>query len=572
MLYIYKSYYKDFGVLPYSTYSSMKNILIFVTSILLFACCNSSHERELLKQSEDLVYTSPDSAYNTFRQIQKSKLKTDKDKAYYALLKSIITYRLYKRQSIIDINYALSYYKGHKDTHHLQMAYFYHGAINLENKGNVIQSMRDYKEAEMLIKETGNQILEPYIYSGLIRIFFLHNTNALGLDYSNKSEAIAKKKNDKEDLSGAYGNKAIFFERNGENDSALTYYKLSIKYINCVKYIYDKADTYDNIAFYYDNHSDIDSAKKYHSLAAQCIPNDSTYSIWNQLYNCKDFYKAIQKSKKISPSNLFEEYNLYVILSQVARENGINQMAFKYSDKADSIQDLIENDRYKSEIIEVHKEYLSKEQKATKHNAICTYAIILTIVIILSFLTIYYIRKHNKKQLLYHQQKIEHLLEEIKSLTASLSSKNENQKCLHVKIQQEEVIKALHNELEDLKRQRNKQLAESKKYLEQLANGLNITTNILQGKPIKFIEKKDRIDFVRLHSISNSLFKDIIIPLTTTQNQVFYLLAYLGLTREQIQETLCLNDVSFRKEKSRLLSKLSSHAELDKFCDNLRDL
>ena len=269
---------------------------------------------------------------------------------------------------------------------------------------------------------------------------------------------------------------------------------------------------------------------------------------------------------------MFEEYNLYVILSQVARENGINQMAFKYSDKADSIQDLIENDRYKSEIIEVHKEYLSKEQKATKHNAICTYAIILTIVIILSFLTIYYIRKHNKKQLLYHQQKIEHLLEEIKSLTASLSSKNENQKCLHVKIQQEEVIKALHNELEDLKRQRNKQLAESKKYLEQLANGLNITTNILQGKPIKFIEKKDRIDFVRLHSISNSLFKDIIIPLTTTQNQVFYLLAYLGLTREQIQETLCLNDVSFRKEKSRLLSKLSSHAELDKFCDNLRDL
>lgn len=549
----------------------MKKLLIILTSILLLTCCSTSHEEKAMQQVESMIYSSPDSAKKMLQQIPVTKLESESDKAFYALLKSVITYRLYEKQSLKNINYALAYYKEHKDKHHLQMAYFYHGAINLENNGSVIRSMRDYKESEVLIKHTGNKILESYIYNGLIKIFFLHNANVLGLDYSNKSINLAKEMNDNETLSGAFGNKAIFYERCGKKDSALAYYKQSLKYVDYVKYNYDKATIYDNVAFYFDVQSNTAKAKKYHELATQCVPNDSNYSIWNQLYNCKDFYKAIQKSKKISPSNLFEEYNLYVILSHVARENGINQMAFKYSDMTDSIQDLIENDRYKSEIIEVHKEYLSKEQKATKHNAICTYAIILTIVIILSFLTIYYIRKHNKKQLLYHQQKIEHLLEEIESLTASLSSKNENQKCLHVKIQQE-VIKALHNELEDLKRQRNKQLAESKKYLEQLANGLNITTNILQGKPIKFIEKKDRIDFVRLHSISNSLFKDIIIPLTTTQNQVFYLLAYLGLTREQIQETLCLNDVSFRKEKSRLLSKLSSHAELDKFCDNLRDL
>lgn len=549
----------------------MKKLLIILTSILLLTCCSTSHEEKAMQQVESMIYSSPDSAKKMLQQIPVTKLESESDKAFYALLKSVITYRLYEKQSLKNINYALAYYKEHKDKHHLQMAYFYHGAINLENNGSVIRSMRDYKESEVLIKHTGNKILESYIYNGLIKIFFLHNANVLGLDYSNKSINLAKEMNDNETLSGAFGNKAIFYERCGKKDSALAYYKQSLKYVDYVKYNYDKATIYDNVAFYFDVQSNTAKAKKYHELATQCVPNDSNYSIWNQLYNCKDFYKAIQKSKKISPSNLFEEYNLYVILSHVARENGINQMAFKYSDMTDSIQDLIENDRYKSEIIEVHKEYLSKEQKATKHNAICTYAIILTIVIILSFLTIYYIRKHNKKQLLYHQQKIEHLLEEIESLTASLSSKNENQKCLHVKIQQE-VIKALHNELEDLKRQRNKQLAESKKYLEQLANGLNITTNILQGKPIKFIEKKDRIDFIRLHSISNSLFKDIIIPLTTTQNQVFYLLAYLGLTREQIQETLCLNDVSFRKEKSRLLSKLSSHAELDKFCDNLRDL
>lgn len=551
----------------------MKNVLLLVSTILLFVCCTSSKERKTLQQAESVVCTTPDSANKLFKQVSFSNLRSEKDKAYYALLKSIIAYRLYERQPLRDINYALSYYKQHSDYRYLQMAYFYHGAVNKENGGDIIVSMRDFKEAEMLISKTCNKVLESYIYSALIGIFFLHNVNNLGLEYSNKSIALAKAMNDKETLSGAYGNKAIFDERNGESDSALAYYKLSIKYIDYVKYIYDKAYTYDNIAFYYDNHSDIDSAKKYHSLAAQCTPNDSTFSIWNQLYNCKDFYKAIQKSKTISPSNLFEEYNLYVILSHVARENGINQMAFKYSDMTDSIQDLIDNDRYKSEIIEVHKEYLSKEQKATKHNAICTYAIILTIVIILSFLTIYYIRKHNKKQLLYHQQKIELLLQKIIAISSSLSSKNECEERLHVvKAQQEETLIAMQKELRALKEQRKKRIAESKKELDQLANGLDITLKILQGEPVKLIEKKDRIVFIQLHSINNSIFKDIIIPLTTIQDQVFFILLHLGLKRERIQEVLCISDDAFRKEKSRLLNKLISQDGLDKFCDNLRSI
>lgn len=276
----------------------MKKLLIILTSILLLTCCSTSHEEKAMQQVESMIYSSPDSAKKMLQQIPVTKLESESDKAFYALLKSVITYRLYEKQSLKNINYALAYYKEHKDKHHLQMAYFYHGAINLENNGSVIRSMRDYKESEVLIKHTGNKILESYIYNGLIKIFFLHNANVLGLDYSNKSINLAKEMNDNETLSGAFGNKAIFYERCGKKDSALAYYKQSLKYVDYVKYNYDKATIYDNVAFYFDVQSNTAKAKKYHELATQCVPNDSNYSIWNQLYNCKDFYKAIQKSKK----------------------------------------------------------------------------------------------------------------------------------------------------------------------------------------------------------------------------------------------------------------------------------
>lgn len=118
-----------------------------------------------MKQVESVVYSAPDSAQHLLQQVSYQELKSDKDKAYYALLKSISTYKLYQKQSIDNINYALSYYKNNNDTHHLQMAYFYHGAINEDNNGKLSDYMRDYKEAEALITNTNNQILQSYIYN-----------------------------------------------------------------------------------------------------------------------------------------------------------------------------------------------------------------------------------------------------------------------------------------------------------------------------------------------------------------------------------------------------------------------
>mgnify|MGYP004500940159 FL=1 len=102
-----------------------------------------------------------------------------------------------------------------------------------------------------------------------------------------------------------------------------------------------------------------------------------------------------------------------------------------------------------------------------------------------------------------------------------------------------------------------------------MINGIDITIRLLQGGKLKLVDKKDRLDFIYLHSKTISTFNDYFISSTTPQEQIFYILVHLGFNREKIQQVLCISDESFRKVKSRLLHKLKSHTELIEICDNL---
>ena len=134
---------------------------------------------------------------------------------------------------------------------------------------------------------------------------------------------------------------------------------------------------------------------------------------------------------------------------------------------------------------------------------------------------------------------------------------------------QEESLRLVREEIETLKKQSKKQRTESKKLLEQMINGIDITIRLLQGGKLKLLDKKDRLDFIFLHSKTISTFNDDFISSTTPQEQIFYILVHLGFNREKIQQVLCISDESFRKVKSRLLHKLKSHTELIEICDNL---
>ena len=62
----------------------MKNVLLLVSTILLFVCCTSSKERKTLQQAESVVYTTPDSAnYGHENEMYKEPMNLKRGKGVY---------------------------------------------------------------------------------------------------------------------------------------------------------------------------------------------------------------------------------------------------------------------------------------------------------------------------------------------------------------------------------------------------------------------------------------------------------------------------------------------------------
>lgn len=266
----------------------MRAIISTFVSIILLVCCHTSHVKEIMQHAESAMEISPDSADKLISNIPLTSLKTEKDKAYYALLKSIISYKQYKRQNLRHIACALSYYQKHDDTRHLQMAYFYYGAINEENGGNWVDCLRKYKEAELLIKETGNTDLEAYIYKALSNVYYMLGANALSDSYTNKCIALSKIDNDKEQLACLYCTKADLFRRMGLEDSSHLYYKKALIYVNSVTSKEDQAIIYTNYANLIAKTNPTKAFELY-KKALYCTPQNSEKSTWNAFFSEKNF-------------------------------------------------------------------------------------------------------------------------------------------------------------------------------------------------------------------------------------------------------------------------------------------
>lgn len=80
----------------------MKKFLLIILSPIIFTCC-TSREEKIIQQAEKIMIESLDSANQMLLQIVPSNLNNERIKAYYALIKSAIDYKLYKKQSMSSL-------------------------------------------------------------------------------------------------------------------------------------------------------------------------------------------------------------------------------------------------------------------------------------------------------------------------------------------------------------------------------------------------------------------------------------------------------------------------------------
>ena len=136
---------------------SLRTLLCCVSAILLFGCFSSPKENVRMDRAESLMESAPDSAMTILDSISLGALSSQKDKARYALLKSMALDKNYIDATSFDLlQPAIDYYLKKGSPDEKLRTLYYQGRI-YQNRGNADEeAMRCFLKAT----EESDQILD----------------------------------------------------------------------------------------------------------------------------------------------------------------------------------------------------------------------------------------------------------------------------------------------------------------------------------------------------------------------------------------------------------------------------
>lgn len=248
----------------------MRYVLFVISVILLSACNRHSEMEETLTETEAIMDEHPDSALALLDGIEAGDLRSEKLRAYFALLKSQAMDKSFidvKDDSLISI--ARNYYSDSNDRYHRMLSQYYYGRVKF-NAEDYSQSILAYLLALDLGKE-----LNDYFWQGMaareIAVVYNKTFNVtnhlkyskLAFDYFTKSGKQPYLNHAILDLGAAYSN-----TRN---------------YDKCIRVLKTLPD----------------SAAKYNDTYLQM---DINRVLGTMYFSCDNYEKAIENWTKISES------------------------------------------------------------------------------------------------------------------------------------------------------------------------------------------------------------------------------------------------------------------------------
>lgn len=152
----------------------MRYVLFVISVILLSACNRHSEMEETLTETEAIMDEHPDSALALLDGIEAGDLRSEKLRAYFALLKSQAMDKNFidvKDDSLISI--ARNYYSDSNDRYHRMLSQYYYGRVKF-NAEDYSQSILAY----LLALDLGRE-LNDYFWQGMAarEIAVIYNTN-----------------------------------------------------------------------------------------------------------------------------------------------------------------------------------------------------------------------------------------------------------------------------------------------------------------------------------------------------------------------------------------------------------
>lgn len=536
------------------------NIIFAIISLSFLLCCQSQTHKELCN-ADNLLETNIDSAQRIVQSIQPSSLHSLADSAYYVLLKSIIIYKRYEKQPTSTLDFPVQFYEKEENYRLLQKAYYYRGAINVDNKGKAEISALDFKKAENLNEIVRDSSLIKKLYGSMTSLYFSSKNYHEYLIYEKKSLKLAQQLDDKELQAFYYSGMAICLKALGKRGLAAPYVDSSLSFVNYMPQKESQSAIYCNSGNFFVDH-DLNKASSYYRKALSLNPNNEL-AMFGMLKVA--VYKEDEKNidyweSKISTTNDNElKEEIYQLLKNDAQKKGQFKKAYFYSKKIDSLNFKLKAaiTTYKVESVQKSYKHSVNDELMTKqaHHKLYTSLIGCTILLILtSFMIV--MNKRGKNNINSLEINVSQLGNKAKTMETSIKEKND-------------IITQLQQQIKVIEESNKVEKKASKKSIEEIKQGLAILLRVFQNEKGALYDNKSRKLFISCYKIIDKDFISKLENEATLQEQLICVLIHNNFSKEQIINVLSLSDEAFRKQKSRTLNKLKDKEGLQDVCDIL---
>lgn len=536
------------------------NIIFAIISLSFLLCCQSQTHKELCN-ADNLLETNIDSAQRIVQSIQPSSLNSLADSAYYVLLKSIIIYKRYEKQPTSTLDFPVQFYEKEENYRLLQKAYYYRGAINVDNKGKVEISALDFKKAENLNEIVRDSSLIKKLYGSMTSLYFSSKNYHEHLIYEKKSLKLAQQLDDKELQAFYYSGMAICLKALGKRGLAAPYVDSSLSFVNYMPQKESQSAIYCNSGNFFVDH-DLNKASSYYRKALSLNPNNEL-AMFGMLKVA--VYKEDKKNidyweSKISTTNDNElKEEIYQLLKNDAQKKGQFKKAYFYSKKIDSLNFKLKAaiTTYKVESVQKSYKHSVNDELMTKqaHHKLYTSLIGCIILLILtSFMIV--MNKRGKNNINSLEINVSQLGNKNKTMETSIKEKND-------------IITQLQQQIKVIEESNKVEKKASKKSIEEIKQGLAILLRVFQNEKGALYDNKSRKLFILCYKIIDKDFISKLENEATLQEQLICVLIHNNFSKELIINVLSLSDEAFRKQKSRTLNKLKDKEGLQDVCDIL---
>lgn len=377
------------------------NFFIIIVIVFLSASCNrqSGVYTKLVYIDSLLSKNNNDSAKNILEQINEKNI-TDKEKAYFYILKYEIYYRLEKDiYTDEDINYSIDYYTQINDAQKLSNAYLYKALTHFYSAQKREEVLLNLKKAESFAKKTKDYDLANKIYSALSIYNLDDNLYNEGLEYAKKEYQCAKIINNLRYEIYALLDLCVAYRGLNMPDSANMFI---VQCLNRTKTIDHKDNSfiYNAIGEYYLN-EDSTIAEKYFlkSLNYSKIPV-SYYNIAKISYESGNYNKALTYCDSALNSNLTDlQLDVMQLKAQIEYAKGNINDYTTIQNKINSLKDSIHDIYKENKSLEIQKKYDSSENENYYKKVFYILTSVIILIIIILFAVVKFSKKHKKEKI-----------------------------------------------------------------------------------------------------------------------------------------------------------------------------